>query len=134
MIGEGIVKLVQDDADVVAIAAIADSGFMLQLPKDLTRPAWTWRSAGQTSDTTLTTARGLNMLRLQIDCFAADRATVIRLAAAIDAVLDGFAGNLLDDDATFVSSCFNTDMIDFFEDAPRSFRRMLEYEVLYSQD
>src|SRR5579862_967177 len=110
----------------------AQGGYFAELPEDysLAAPAWTYRSVSQASNTTLTTSRGLAMRRLQIDCYAAAAADVIALADDIDKVLNGFQGTLPDPDATVVSSCFSSDVIDFFDDAPRSFRRMLEYEIL----
>lgn len=114
----------------------AVGGFFAELPKDypLTVPVWSYRSISNVSNTTLTTSRGLNMRRLQIDCYAAKPADVITLAKDIDDVLNGFQGTLPDPDSTYVSSCFSSDVIDFFDDAPRSYRRMLEYEIFYAQN
>lgn len=135
MIGEGIVELVQSKAPVLALCPIG--GFYLELPKDWTAmPSWSYQFISTVSDPGLTTPNSLQMLRLQIDVFGDENgrgADAIKLAAAIDKVLNGFAGRLPDADATFVSCCFSSDTIDFFEDAPRNFRRMIEFEILFAQ-
>jgi hypothetical protein len=130
VIGEGLVRLVQGTAAVSAIAAVG--GFFVQLPKDASLPAWTWLVVSDNPITTLTTVRGCSRMRLQIDCYGSTGASVIALASAISAVLDGFCGTLTDSDATFVSSCLPSDSMDVFDPERRSFRRMIEYEVMYS--
>ncbi len=112
----------------------AVGGFFAELPKDQTAPGWTYRTISNVPNTTLNSFKGLKMRRLQIDCYAPTAAEVINLAKAIDASLNGFQGNLTDPDTTFVSSCFNSDVIDFFDSDPRRPRRMLEYEILFAQD
>jgi len=126
----GIVKLVNAG---LSSPPSTIGGFFVELPKDQPLPSWTYLSAGQTSDTTLTSSKGLNRRRLQIDCYGTTAAEAITLGAEIDAVLNGYAGRLPDPDATFVSSCLSTDVMDFFDDARRSYRRMLEYEILFAQ-
>jgi hypothetical protein len=49
-------------------------------------------------------------------------------------VLNGFSGVLPDPDSTFVSSCFTSDEMDFFDEASRTYRRMIEYEIFFSQN
>lgn len=124
MIDQGIVMLIN--------AAGIPGGSMVELAKDQTLPAWTYLVVSQTSNRGLIFFRGLNTRRLQIDCYGNTGAEVIDLARRVDGVLEGFAGKLPDPDATFVSSCFNSDTQDFFDDAHRSYRRMLEYEINFS--
>ena len=100
------------------------------LPKDQRLPAWCYTIVSRVSQHTLTADRFSNMT-LQIDCFADTAAGVQQLASAIDASLDGFSGVLTDDDSTRVLSCLSSSSMDFFEDAPRVFRRMLEFDVFY---
>jgi hypothetical protein len=73
----------------------------------------------------------LAMRRLQIDSFGTVAADAIRLAAAIDGVLSGYAGALSDPDHMVVQGCFRSNLIDFFDDASRTYRRMLEYELWF---
>jgi len=129
VIEEGIVQLVQSDAGVKAIAPLG--GFLVQLPKDQTLPSWAYSVVSKVPNTSLQSARGLAMLRLQIDCDGS-APDVIQLAAAIDNVLHGYQGTLPDPDHTYVSCCFQSDTKDFFDDAGRTLRRMLEYEILFS--
>lgn len=135
MIEEGIVRLVQADSGVLAIAPVG--GFFTELPKDLTLPSWSYRLVGGAVSHTLQGARGPRAVRLQIDCYGANTgngADAIGLAAAIDAVLDGFTGALSDPDATVVDSCLlEEEPMDFFDDAGRTYRRMLEYHLIYFQ-
>jgi len=73
------------------------------------------------------------MMRLQIDCYGNTGDQVIRLASAIDGVLQGFSGDLTDTDLTWINSCLSSDMQDFpIDPDARTFRRMLEYEIWYS--
>jgi hypothetical protein len=73
-------------------------------------------------------------MRLQIDCYGDTAANAMALARAISQVLDGYQGTLADPDSTFVSAVVPDGGMDFFDDARRSYRRMLEYEILYAQD
>lgn len=110
-------------------------GFFVQLPKDQPLPSWTFRGISMVSNTTLQCPTGLATKRIQIDVYGnADSggADAILLSSQIDKVLNGFQGHLPDPDSTFVSSCFSSDQMDFFDDAARTYRRMQEYEVLFS--
>lgn len=128
MIEQGLVQLVQGTPAVAAIAA-AGGGFMGQLPKDFTLPSWTYMIVSDPVDYELLGPTSLGSTRIQIDCFAASAADVIRLAKAIDDVLVGFHGTLADPDSTVVQGCFRGNKIDFFDDAARNYRRMLEYMI-----
>lgn len=135
MIEQGLVGLIQGNAGVRAIAAFG--GFVSALPKDYPLPSWTHKTVSQPPSTTLTSFTGLRMRRWQIDCYgtaASQGADTINLAKAIDTVLNGFRGTLGDLDATYVDSCFQSDLIDFFDDAGRTYRRMLEYEIWFVQN
>lgn len=135
MIEQGIVKLVQSDLTVNALVPVG--GFFAELPKDQALPNWSYRSISLVANTGLQFSTGLRMMRLQIDVYGdinGRGADSIALAKAIDHVLNGFAGTLSDPDSTFVSSCFLSDEIDFFDDAGRTYRRMLEYEILFAQN
>jgi len=119
-----------------AVAAIAASGgFLGQLPKDMVLPSWTYLYVGGTPDHTLAGERGPRHRRLQIDCYAYDQAGTITLASAIDVVLNNFRGTLSDPDSTFVQSCLmEQEPMDFpYDDASRTFRRMIEYEIWFNQ-
>lgn len=124
-------KLVMGTPAVTAIAPTG--GFLAGLPKDYRLPSWTYLVVSVTGDTMMQSVRGLAMMRLQIDCYGNTGDQVIRLASAIDGVLQGFSGDLTDTDLTWINSCLSSDMQDFpIDPDARTFRRMLEYEIWYS--
>lgn len=130
MIEEGIVALVQADPAVSLIAPVG--GFYVELPKDFRPPSWSWTNVSGPASYHLRGKSGPNTRRIQIDCFGDPnrRGTdAIALAAAIDKVLSGFSGLLPDADQTMADGIFQSDLIDFFDDVGRTYRRMLEYEV-----
>jgi hypothetical protein len=135
MLEQGIVILVNTSLS----SPPFDGGYLGELPKNHPLPSWYYISISDIPDTTLTTAQGLSMRRLEINAIGGGGATqtnlgsdAINLAARIDAILHGFAGTLPDLDLTVVSSCFRSDIKDFFDPAARTNRRLLEYEILYS--
>ena len=137
MIEQGIVMLVQANAAVLSALAQPDrvGGFFAELPKDQALPSWSYRIVSNVSGYTLAGGKpGFSMNRLQIDCYGATAPDVIGLAKAIDHVLSGYGGTLSDPDVTKVNGIFQSDVMDFFDDARRSFRRMLEYEVYFFQN
>jgi hypothetical protein len=131
MLESGIVKLVMADAGVLAISATG--GFLLSLPKDETLPSWTYQVISDVSNYTLDKAHGFVTRRLQIDCYGNQPGDAMGMAKAIDNVLSGYQGTLADVDATYVHGCFRSDVMDMFDDARRSYRRMLEYEVQFHE-
>ena len=132
MVDEGLIILVQGNAGVLAIAPTG--GYLAEQPKDDALPSWGQKTISNPSYSTLASFTGLTMRRWQVDCYANDGADAIGLARAIDAVLNGFRGVLADPDATYVDHCFRSDLIDFFDEAGRTYRRMLEYEVWFVQN
>ena len=131
MLEAGIVSLVMADAGVLAITTTG--GFLATLPKDETLPSWTHLTVSDAGPYALGGAHGFVTRRLQIDCYGSQRADAISLAKAIDAVLSGFRGSLSDDDSTVVYVCFRSDRMVFpFDDASRTYRRMLEFEIQYA--
>jgi len=121
--------LVQGTPSVAAIAA--SGGFMTGVPKGTPLPTWEHTTVTAQPDYTLKGESGLVRRTVQIDCHGTKPADTILLGKAIDAVLSGYQGVLNDPDATYVHGCFQTNLIDFFDDADRSYRRMIEYEVLF---
>lgn len=133
MIEQGIAMLVQGNAAVAAIAT-SGGGFLVQLPKgqlDLA-PTWTLAVITDATDYSLGGTVDLGNTTIQIDVFAKDAASVIGLARAINAVLSGLKGALDDPDAVYVNGCFQTGKTDFFDDAGRTYRRMLEYQIFHN--
>jgi len=129
-IEQGMVILVQGNAGVSAIAPLG--GFLAELPKGQALPSWTYLYVSDQATYTLTGPDPLTMRRLQIDCYANAGADIVKLAAAIDAVLNGFKG-LLSDQQTLVQGCFRSNLIDFpFDDVARTYRRMLEYQLWFN--
>ncbi|HEV8189442.1 MAG TPA: hypothetical protein VGP83_16935 [Pyrinomonadaceae bacterium] len=127
MIEQGFVELIQSNAAVKAIAA--EGGFLAQLPSDLALPSWSYLVVSEVSGSLLSGPETLGSRRIQVDCYGATADDTLALAAAIDAVLDGYRGTLTDPDATFVQGIFHLNTIDIFDPDARSFRRMLEYFV-----
>ena len=130
MIELGVVKLVNSNAAVLAIAPVG--GFFAQLPNDQKLPSWTYLGVSQTPNYELEGSSSLYMRRVQIDCYGKTAADSIVLAQAIDAVLNGYRGTLTDPDHTFVDGCFQNNLIDYFDPDSRSFRRMLEYQLWFT--
>jgi hypothetical protein len=131
MIEQGLQLLVQGNAAVVAIAA-AGGGFTAQLPKNFPLPSWTQTLITDPTDYNMQGPVDLGNRTVQIDCYASTADDALSLAAAIDAVLSGYRGQLADDDAVFVQACFRTDQRDFFDGDPREYRRGLVYNIFSS--
>ena len=127
MIEQGFVLLVQGNAAVRAIAATG--GFLAELPKDQPLPSWSYTSVADSADYALAGPVDLGSWNVQVDCYANTREQAVLLAAAIDGVLNGYAGTLADPDHTVVQGVFRINKRDFFDDARRTYRRMLEYQV-----
>ena len=127
MIEQGFVKLVLDTPAVKAIAP--NGGFLAELPKDQVLPSWSYTTVADSADYVLAGPVDLGSWNVQIDCYADKREQAVLLAAAIDAVLNGYSGTLADPDHTVVQGIFRTNKRDFFDDARRTYRRMLEYQV-----
>ena len=128
MIEEGIVQLVNANAAVKAL--VPNGGYMTQLPQNMILPTWSHQAISELPDHNLSGASGTKMRRLQIDCYGSQVQT-IQIAKAINKVLDGFTGALPDADATFIQSCLQANLIDFYDDVPRTYHRMLEFEIWY---
>lgn len=129
MIEQGIVALVTASVDVTAIAPVG--GFLAQLPENQPLPSWSFSFVTELANYTLQGRDALTMRRLQIDCYGNTPTEAITLATAINRVLDGYRGALADPDATKVQGVFRSNLIDFFDDGARSFRRLLEYTVWF---
>ena len=127
MIEQGLVQLVQGALAVKTIAATG--GFLAELPKDQALPSWSYTTVADWADYVLAGPVDLGSWNVQIDCYAATREQAVLLAVAIDAVLNGYSGTLADPDHTVVQGIFRTNKRDFFDDARRTYRRMLEYQV-----
>ena len=131
MLEAGIVSLVMADAGVLAITTTG--GFLVNLPKDEALPSWTHQTISDAGPYALRGEHGFVTRRLEIKCFGNRRADAVSLAAAIDAVLSGYKGTLPDADSTVVYGCFRSDRMDApFDEAGRTNRRMLEYEIQYA--
>lgn len=132
MIEQGLVMLL-DGTGAVATLTAEGGGFLSELPKDQFLPSWSYLLVSHNPEATLTNVRGFAKFRIQIDCYGNTGPEVIALANAIDRVLQGFRGRLPDPDSTYVDSCFQSDLQDFpLDEAGRTFRRMLEYEICYA--
>jgi len=106
---------------------------MVQLPDGHALPSWTYTVVSAPVTYCLDGTKNFINGRIQIDCYANPDAAAdaIRLGRAIDNVLSGFRGTLGDQDKTIVYGCFRSDIRDYFNEAARNYRRMLEYEIDY---
>lgn len=129
MIEDGIVMLVQSDPTVAAQCSFG--GFYQTLPKGTPLPSWSYQVVSEQTEYTLAGRTDLTPRRLQIDVYATDGAQVLNLTRAIDNVLSGWKGTLPDTQATLVQSIFRDNEIDFFDDASRTYRRMIEFFINY---
>ena len=127
MLEQGLVMQLQGDPAVAAISPVG--GFFGVLPKGTALPSWAYSTITDSEEYTLRGKAGLSSCTIQIDCFASTPEDCIQLARTIDAVLSGYRGKLPDPDATGIDSCFRTNKSDFFDDATRTYRRMLEYQI-----
>jgi hypothetical protein len=130
MIEDGIVQLVQSDAAVLAICPVG--GFYATLPKGMPLPCWSYIVVSEVADYSLVARTDLTPRRLQIDTYAMEGAEALNLARAIDNVLSAYKGTLPDTQQTVVQGCFRSNELDFFDDASRTYRRLLEYEVWFN--
>lgn len=135
-IEEGLVRLVQGNAAVLAICPVG--GFLSEEPKDEQLPSWMYKFLGESP--TYTQAVGetgfVSPAIVEIRCFASDGATVVSLSRAINAVLSGFRGTLPDSDQTVVNGCFRIEHgpdgpFDDFSATRRIPTRTLYYELHY---
>jgi hypothetical protein len=131
MIEAGISIFVQSNAAVAALCTAG--GFYTELPKDQALPSWAYQFVSDVPNYTLRRRDPLTMRRLQIDCYGSAAADAIALSYAIDHLLDGYRGYLPDTDQTLVAGCFRSNVLDFFDDASRSYRRLLEYQLWFYQ-
>src|SRR5258708_32764523 len=126
MIEQGFVGLVQGTSTVKAIATAG--GFLAELPKDQGLPSWSYTTVADSADYVLAGPVDLGSWNVQIDCYGATREQAVLLAAAIDAVLNGYAGTLADPDQTVVQGIFRINKRDCFADARPTAPRMFEYQ------
>ena len=130
MIQQGLVMMIQ-----AGLNNSVPGGYAGQLPKDFGGTAYAYKVVSSNSQATLQGVRGLQMLRLQIDCFGPKALDAQKLASSIDGIINGFQGTLLDPDLTYVSSCIQDDLMgpDFSETA-HNFWVMLQYEIWFNQN
>lgn len=127
MIEDGICMLVQADPTVLAQCPLG--GFYLSLPKGTPLPSWSYQVISEPTDYTHAGRTDLTERRLQIDIHGMGGAEVLNLARAIDNVLSGYHGVLPDPQATNVQGIFRDNQIDLFDDASRTYRRVLEFFI-----
>lgn len=127
MIEQGIVKLVQSDAAVLALCPVG--GFLSILPEGQVLPSWTYFVVSDPGHYVLDQVSVFGDARVQIDAYGNTAAEAMALAKAIDDVLSGYKGVLADADSTRVAGIFRSNKIDFFDPDSRTYRRLLEYTV-----
>lgn len=128
-------QLISTNAGVIATGATA--GSFAQLQANNSYPGWTYENITRQVNSGLQFVKGMNTIRWQVDCFGSPGGQgndCISLAYAIENCLVGFVGVLPDVDATQVNFCELIDQHDFFDSAARSFRRMIEFEIIFFQN
>jgi hypothetical protein len=105
MIEQGLVGLVQADGPVAAMSPAG--GFFARSSEGFRKPlpTWSYQGVSLNPNTTLLGTKGLHGFAGKSTVTATDAAQVITLANAIDNVLDGYQGNLADQEQTYVSAC-----------------------------
>lgn len=134
MIEAGIVALVNGNAGVATVLNGNPAGFLGSLPKNAALPSWAYLRVSLVNHTTLLSATGSAKLMLEINCYGAAAADAVNLGKAVNAVMNGLGNTTLSDpDATWVSSCFLSDVEDYDLDPDaRNYRRRLEYEICFA--
>lgn len=127
MIREGLVKLVN--------AGLGSSigGFGVELAKDQPLPSWSYTYVSSEEKVCQGGEHGFVLAPIQVDCYAASLAEALALSRSIDAILNCYRGALPDADATYVHGCFPAGETDLSDDAGRTFRVMLQYDVQYTK-
>ena len=118
---------------------VASGGQWQQIqPANPQYPAYTFHTISQVANNGPLFATGLAMRRIQIDTFGDPQlqgSDNLPLCDAITKILNGFAGYLPDPDATFVSSCMLSDVIDpmGIDGSVRTYERKLEFIIAFAQ-
>ena len=130
MIQAGIFNLLSQNSSIAAMAGSNPARIWpVLLPEDPTLPAITYHVIGGASMPTLSTS-GMQRLRMQFDCWGADYDDAATLRAALIAALNGYQGTLSDGTYLQYAQLIGPGT-DFFEDAPRTFRCLCEFYLLY---
>lgn len=85
-------------------------------PQNVTRPYITWSTVGGTPENQLSGTPGIDRGRIQIDCWAADKATCRNLAVAVRNAMES------------ICHMVSVPMSDY-EQETKLFRYLLEFEV-----
>lgn len=124
--------------DGVAAVLWADAGFhaaspggisAVLLPEKVTLPATTYQIIVGTSEPTFDTS-GLQTTRVQFDCFGSSYADAYAAREALIQALNGYRGALVD--GSFLQGALVITSVDFFADAPRQYRCMVEFYLMYN--
>jgi hypothetical protein len=127
MIQAGIYSLLTADPGVSTI--VGTRVFPPPLTEQTEMPCVLYSFVGGSSTATFATA-GMQRLRMQLDCWAADYDAAAALREAVVRALNGYQGQL--SDGTFLSNAFMVNPgIDFFEDDSREVRCMVEFYLLF---
>jgi hypothetical protein len=130
MIEQDFVSLVQNASAVRAIA-VKGGGFYAQLPEDFPLPSWTYQTVSRPTELTLAAPSSLEHWHVQVNAIGQSAADAINLANAIDVVLNGYRG-VPASGTTNIQGVFRLNMIDFFDDNARDYRRVLDYQVSFN--
>ena len=128
-IDQGITRLINSG---LSSPPFSNSAFQT-MPVNASYPNYVFKEISRVRNTGLLFAFGLVAMRMEIQVNGSPSgqgADAIRLSEQINQILNGYAGTL--PEGTIVSSCFQSDVIDIFDDAVRVYQRKMEYEINYS--
>lgn len=130
MIEKGLLKLLEQDADVSAL--VGTGVYWILAPKGKPLP-YVVLSRVTTGDTySMAGATGLRDAVFQVDCFATDYYSARGVAFAVRMLLESYKGNLPDAESTSVSSVMTEKDWDMpYEEGAKGFvyRALLEFRV-----
>lgn len=99
------------------------------LPTEPTYPAATYQMISANPDPTLDTS-GFQRWRIQFDCFGRSYSDAAGLRGALITALNGYLGTL--NDGTRLQNAEFHNLTDFFYDASRTYRCMVEFYVYFT--
>lgn len=127
MIEAGLFNLVSTTP---AVAAICETRiYPLILPTGSKYPAATYQMISANPDPTLDTS-GFQRWRIQYDCFGRTYADASGLRRALITALNGYVGVL--SDGTHLQNAEFHNLTDFFNDASRTYRCMVEFHLYFT--
>ena len=125
----GLVAHLIADGPVNALVAGRVHPWKVPQAKTLPGPTITYEMVGDTSHRALSGPLDRTRPRFRIHCWAATSIVAADLAAKVRTSLDGFKGTM--DDVAVSSVKFET-QVDNFDDAPETYRRIVDFVIAHT--